>query len=471
MDISTPIPEAVEWSEGMLLSPQHMQQNDIYWSHQLRHLATSLQPYYWGLLDMVYDPDALADNHLLNISRLQAVMPDGLVIQYPGHYDAPLQLNLNLLDKWEGNLRIYLAVPVRAEGAASSQSRIQRYDRVAGALEVDECQLESRLEVARLRPKLSLLADARIPAKFTAFPLLDLVRDENDHIWVHAYHPPMLRLGSCRFLPTKWQLQLRLTELTKTMRSKIRDLVGGRKVDDNLAKLDNESRQQLSVARHLATMLPALEVQLLSGMAHPYDLYLKLAEMAGQLAAIGSNPSPPFVEAYQHENMLPGFETLLGYIDTRLKLINPQYETMLFDRLSGSHFSRVLPVDIPLDTLLIELRPEAGQDEEILQSWIGQARIASDDLMTILEQRRLRGGSIRQVDPRQLSGLNVAEGALLFEITNRAIELNGKRSTMIRQDRPLIIQGPVKGMPKDIILHRTLTRNKADPAVEQPVNA
>src|SRR6185295_16003769 len=95
-------------------------QNDIYWHHQRRHQLAMLQPYCWGLLSLRYSEQALQDGKVV-IERLHAVMPDGLVVQYPGVYDTPLTFDLKTVERWKGDrpLRIFLAVPVRSEGAAS----------------------------------------------------------------------------------------------------------------------------------------------------------------------------------------------------------------------------------------------------------------------------------------------------------------------------------------------------------------
>lgn len=459
MDISALLPEAVQWSEGMLLSPQHMQQNDIYWSHQLRHLAACLQPHYWGILDLDYDETALAAG-MLKLERLHAVMPDGVPVQYPGHLTdglgQPLELDLKKVEGWtDGPLRIYLGMPVRAEGAASITSRIQRFDPVPGALEADENTGESRIEVGRLRPRLQLLPGIRVPAKFEAFPLLEIVRDAGGHFRVGPYHPPMLRVGAAAFLGQE-QLGLRLSALTETIRAKIRDLVGGREVDDNIARLDNEARQQLFVARHLAAVLPTLELRMRSRVAHPYDLFINLAAMAGQFAALGANPTPPVLDAYRHEDCLAGFTSLLDFINARLQLVTPAFEAMLFDRISDGGFARKLPDDMRPDTLLVELRGRNGMNGNVLRQWMLQARIASDDLMPVLEQRRLPGAAIRHLDPNQLGGLNVADGALLFEISNKALDVGDKLVPVIRQGRALMVQGPADGSaPREIVLHRS----------------
>src|SRR5262245_60543582 len=136
MEIPTQLPEAIQWSEGMLLSPQHLQQNDIYWQQQLCHVFASVQPNYWGVVDLQVNPIDLVSGTLA-IDRLHCVMPDGLVVQHPRPGDAPLRLDLAAL-KWDDgkDRRIHLAVPLRAEGAASRRSAIQRYGSVPGVLEI-----------------------------------------------------------------------------------------------------------------------------------------------------------------------------------------------------------------------------------------------------------------------------------------------------------------------------------------------
>ena len=122
MTLLDELPEAIQWSEGMLLSPQHLQQNDIYWQRQFRHLFALTQPDGWGLADLAYDEAALA-KQVVRVTRLHAVLPDGLVVQYPAWHDGALDLDLSQTDwQQQSALRVSLAVPVRDKGAATPGS-------------------------------------------------------------------------------------------------------------------------------------------------------------------------------------------------------------------------------------------------------------------------------------------------------------------------------------------------------------
>jgi len=52
---TAPLPDAIQWSEGMMLSPQHLQQNDRYWHAHLRHRLQAVAPHYWGVLKLHVD--------------------------------------------------------------------------------------------------------------------------------------------------------------------------------------------------------------------------------------------------------------------------------------------------------------------------------------------------------------------------------------------------------------------------------
>jgi type VI secretion system protein ImpJ len=61
------IPKAICWSEGMLLSPQHFQQNHIYWDAQIQQLTMHLALYRWGVIELVFDKGQLRYCHVTEI--------------------------------------------------------------------------------------------------------------------------------------------------------------------------------------------------------------------------------------------------------------------------------------------------------------------------------------------------------------------------------------------------------------------
>lgn len=449
------LPDAVQWSEGMLLSPQHLQQHDIYWHAQVRARMATLDPDYWGLHALDIDTRALADG-LLIVRALRAVLPDGLLVEYPAA-DERRALSLDLKDAlpMDGEpRRVWLGVPRRSGDAARQDGFMQRYDSLTGELAVDENTGGNPVPVARLRPVLTLLVDKAMLARYSACPLLEVYRDVNGHIRLGGYHPPALRLGASAFLGDDG-LARRLPELARKVWAKVRELAGERDDLEDDVCLTLESRQHLGVARLLATVLPHFDIVAGSPDSHPREAYRALALLVGQSASLGGNPLPPTLAPYRHAECEAQFRIALDYVERKLARVNTDLERLPFARLGESGFARHVPADASADDLILELKPRAGQGIKELQAWLGNARVASDDLMNTLRLRRLPGARVRALERAELETLGLNASAALFLISNQSIEMDGRTVAVLRAGRSLVVQGVADAaMPAGILWYR-----------------
>ncbi|MFO6419208.1 type VI secretion system baseplate subunit TssK [Hylemonella sp. W303a] len=457
MQLIDSLPEAVQWTEGMLLSPQHFQQQDIYWQSQLQHLLALQQPHGWGLVSLEFDPAALAQ-HVLRVIRLHAVTPDGLVVQFPGHHESSLELNLAKLDWTQESLqRVSLAVPRRERGAATPGSAIQRFDPVPGTLESDETLPDSKVEVSRLRPRLELLAGP-VPPRYAAVPLLDVFRDPVGSLRLGVYVPPALRLDAGEFLDDKDPMR-RVRRLIDTVRVKLRDLAGSRRPEDNASRLTEDAQRTLMVARGLAVMLPSMELMVANPATHPHALYLELSRMVGQMAVLATNPTPPVLKPYQHEDVRPGIEQMLDFLEGRLALISPMYEAMFFERESEFRFSRLMAQGTTVEQFIVELRPRPGQDAQALARWLGQCTIGREDMLMELQRRRLPGATCVPVSARELPGLNVPDDAQLFRIRINSLDVEGQTGTGLSAGGRWVIEHAAQAQgPSEIVWHQAVNQ-------------
>ncbi len=465
MDASARIPEPLQWYEGMLLTPQHFQQSDIYWHSLMRHIMMQLEPHYWGLIDVDLD-DAAIKMGKIHIKHVHAVMPDGLTVQYP----APGQSEVLFLDvsndaalRANKPLKIHLAVPVRAEGAASSASAIQRYDSVKGALEMDENTGENHVEVCRLRPRVTLLAGDKLPAKYITLPLLQLRRDIGGHFDLTEFHPPLLRTGASRFLGDP-SLIRQLQALATRVRAKAKELAGTVGTD---AGSNTTNVYHKEVVRRLAAALPVLEVLVRAETTHPFQLYQALAQLTGNVAGIGADPVPLLLDAYQHDDAAPGFFKAIRHVAAILAKLNAAYELVAFERPRSELFVCPLAPAARTDRLIIELKPQAGQTPQALAQWLGQAFVGAESMIPLLRQRRLPGARVRPLPADQLAALGVS-GGTLYEVINQAIEQDEKLVPVIQPGAPLHIHGPATQPPAAIVLY---SPNRADKKPETAARA
>src|SRR3990167_5026407 len=66
----------VVWQEGMLLRPQHFQQNDRYHDYQLKTRTQKLDSYAWGFFELEIDRQFLNMGKLV-VSKASGILPDG----------------------------------------------------------------------------------------------------------------------------------------------------------------------------------------------------------------------------------------------------------------------------------------------------------------------------------------------------------------------------------------------------------
>lgn len=72
------------WTEGTLLCPQHLQQQDLYHERLLHTRLAAAVPHPWGVLAVRFDPAALASGQLA-LTHLRAILPDGTAIDLHDH--------------------------------------------------------------------------------------------------------------------------------------------------------------------------------------------------------------------------------------------------------------------------------------------------------------------------------------------------------------------------------------------------
>lgn len=449
-------PDAVQWSEGMLLSPQHLQQSDIYWNAQLRARMACLDPELHGLLELEIDARALQEG-VLEVRRVVVLLPDGLLLDYPRSDERlALRLDLKPLLAADGQpRRIWLGAPRRGDDAARQDGFLQRYDSLPGDPVADENLGGNPLPVARLRPNPALLADEAQLGRYSACPLLEVRRDPDGHYRLAEYHPPALRLAAFAFLGDD-ALGRRLAQLSRRVWAKARELAGRSEDAEDEELLNQDGRRQLELARRLAAGLPWFDVTTGAPDCHPRAAYQALALLAGQAAGLGGDPLPPALEPYLHEDCLAQFRLALDYVERKLERINAELERLPFAPRGEAGFARHLPAAWgETAKVVLELKPRAGQSLQDLRDWLDNARIAGDDLMNALRLRRLPGAWSRPLTRAEVDELRLNPGAALFLAGNQPLDLEGVRADTLKAGRSLLIQGaPDLEPPAGILLYR-----------------
>jgi len=440
MSLGEFLPEPLRWSEGMLLSPQHFQQNDRYWHEQLALRARMLQPYGWGLWDLDLDTTTLGEGQI-RVQRVEALLPDGTAVQFPAASDDATLATLDVsthpyLAAVDGRLIVHLALPRRLRGAASERSDLRRYLPIPGGTALDENSGEDEIELDRLRACLSLLPSDRVTGGHVHIPLIEIRRNGRGFM-LGEYHAPMLRLGAAAHLGEQ-ALPARLERLLAQVLARAGSQAG-----------DAEGRRLMSV---LSVALPPLQLMLQSGEVRPFDVYLQLAALLGQMSQLGTAPLRELMtRPYRHEDLLLGFDDLLKRLERLLGRVMVGYHSLPFTRVAPGVFEVQLPEQLQANALFIEAR---GQERGMLQRWVNDAHIADQALQRLLQQRRLPGCGRQIVTDSQARRLPVAESGLLFALQSAMLEGDGQRRLpMLRAGGRLQICGAENGEPDGLLLY------------------
>ena len=470
----TDLPNSLQWSEGLLLSPQHLQQNDIYWHQRLHMTAQHLDPTAWGVRKLTLN-EAQLQNGMVALVSLEACLSDGTVVQFPGSFgqvEPPLQLTLDIapLISTGVPLRVWLVVPQRGRMAAAASNPQQRFLSYSDNGVPDESaeSPQETIAINRLLPRLSLNTYPAPPAQYDYCQLFEVVRDADKHYSLTQYHPPMLCLGASQFLGAN-SLYERIGVLKKNIWDKLHELVR-QNGSDTATDLSDQDAGQLTIARHLAMSLPLLSIMADSPESRPSSMYAMLAQVAGQVAPIGDNPMPPVLAAYNHEACHDQFDTVINYIARKVQSINTRYVTQAFARLPQyAGFGMRLPAQSGPE-LIVELRPRDGQNPAALWNWLHGSLICAAELIKELRDRRIAGAARRALEPKEIAARGLRRGGLFYLLTSERLQLGNQMQAVFKPGCSLLISNPehVGQAPLDIILH-TL-RPAATSAHADPLN-
>ncbi len=427
------VPDAVQWHEGMLLAPQHFQQADLRTEALVAHVAASTTPYGWGVHAFRLDPVALP-NGVLRVLELDAILPDGLVVQYDPERDPELSIDLTQIDEVAPgqDVSVHLVVGRRQESAALASGSSPRYRSVESLEVLDLNTGEDPLAVPRLRPAARLIAGPEIPERFVGFTLARIAV-QGDVYALQDYTPPALTLRACPELSEAVRARAaRLRERAVYLQDQLKK--GG--VDPSRSSVVRSVRQ----LRGLVQGLPVLEGVLGSPEVHPFQLYLALAGYLGSAASVRDDYVPPPVPRYVHGELTSTFRPLLNAMDEIERLVHQAFRTEPFSEREDG-FTIRLPADVD-DRLVVGVQTGGILEGDTLRRWIETAQIATADRMELVRLRRVRGAVRRIVERYDPLGVQSAPGLVLLEVetdpeyVTPAGELHLIPATSMREARP-----------------------------------
>jgi type VI secretion system protein ImpJ len=337
--------QRVAWSEGSLVSPQHLQQQDLYHETLLDERIAGLTPYGWGVVSMDLDSQALAAGQVA-LRSFAGVLPFGTVLNLePGAAESvPARAVASHFAPNQTELGVFLGVPRERPGtrlyAESETSRGQaRYVREIRRV-ADHLDPSAEVSIEFGRRNVTLLFGTEPREDFECIKIAEVIRDANGKLdYSEPYVPPLLRLSGSSFLMNSTRRLLSLIV------SRHRALAAERRQRDaSTVEYTAHDVTRFLAMSAVGGAIPLLTHAAGTGQLSAHQLYVCLAQLAGQMMSFTVDADPSKLPPYIHEEPRNTFEPLFAQLTALLRAaVASQVITVSFERRpDGSHLGRLM---------------------------------------------------------------------------------------------------------------------------------
>jgi type VI secretion system protein ImpJ len=309
----------VIWSEGLLLSHQHLQQSDRAIRHLLHERLQRVFPFGWGFSGLKLDHDA-ARNGRIAIASASGVFRGGSSFELPGEDPLPASRLLEgHFDARAASVEIHLGLSSGESGRAQRGARLvpgaagPRYDADTVELE-DETIGQNPRPVEVQRRHFQLLFPDEALAEHDALPVGRIQRAGNGYAWDEAFIPPALSLAASP------RLQRELNESYERLLQRYRELAMLRAQHGGAATFAAKDASQAIRLMCIGRHVPALARALKHPATHPWTVFDELAELAGELCSLHETIEPSAIPVYDHARIEESFDQLR---ETFVQLLKP----------------------------------------------------------------------------------------------------------------------------------------------------
>ena len=311
----------VVWSEGMLMAPQHLQQQDFHLEALLDARVSAVHPYPWGVIRLEPDAEALRAGQV-QFHRITAILPDGTPISVVrGHPESPPVRPLDAEVRGnQGGLEVWLGLRKEREGSATYSDepggRRGRYQ-VVNRPVVDVLAPESVVSVPVAQRNFCILFGTESREDFECLQVAVITRDGNGALTYDAtFVPPSLRIDASPFVMAG------LREAVERLLGKQRELTGTRRQRNAAAMEVTAADVTRTLQLHaLNGVLPVLNHIAEAGDAHPHLAYLTLLQAAGQLSTFSDDGDVAALPRFAFTALSESFGGLFARIRALLKTV------------------------------------------------------------------------------------------------------------------------------------------------------
>jgi type VI secretion system protein ImpJ len=432
------VPDKIAWTEGLLMTPQHLQQLDRYHEHLLSARLEAVDPLVWGVAHVELDPHALQEN-AIGLTAFEGVLPDGTALALSSSTGRcpPVRAIQGHFPPAKPALGVYLALPDERPGVNNygSEESSLRYALSQRKL-FDAARDDRSEEVAIARPLPVLMFEDENRSGMTAIKIAEISRNVRGDLQIsETYVPPVLQIKASAVLMRRLARLLTLMTTRHRALSTARRLTGDARAEFNAADV---TRYLLLNA--LNSMFPSINYLAQQGDVPVRSAFLILTQLAGSLATFSpdadmTRPLPfDFTDLdYTFRPVFDQIEQLLSATDAErfASCILQLHEgSRHHGDLSDTRFEKCARFVISVECKLP--RPQVVQD------FVQRAKVASHDDMDIVLASSVGGVGVAE-SQRPPPELPVAPGLVYFDLPVRPNDVYWKH---IWSDRNIVVWLP-----------------------------
>jgi type VI secretion system protein ImpJ len=423
----------VQWHEGMLLSPQHFQQLNNYNQHLFGVFGSSCSVGFYGVHELQIDTAALVLG-VVRLLRTRGIFPDGCHFDFDAVYDAPVERNLAEYFKSNGAaVKIHLAIPSQKLGTNLLTGEMARYysDEITNVN--DENTGENSINIPVLKPKLRLLINDEVDARYMSFPIFEAEKSVDGGVVGTKFIPPLITIDEHS------EIFAMCREIVQLMRNKIA-YFSDRK--DNYTRITAD--ESLASLRLLVQAVLPLESMIRINGIQPFEMYKCLLMAVSNIIAVNPAQLIPQLPHYNHNDLFATFDGLLQYATTILNNMKQRYDIIKFAK-DGPIFKLNMKKEwLERNEIFIGIRKPFSALEDDLINWINGAQIASESMISAIRDRRVLGAD-RVIQER---------GAYITQPNDMKIIAIKTASSYIRASEKLcLMNNAMKFVPEEVILY------------------
>jgi len=308
----------VIWSEGLLMTPQHMQQLDRFHDDRLNARLDAIERDNWGVLSCELDAVAL-ESGMASVRQFEGFLPDGTALSFDqagremppsrpveGHlapHQAVLEVFLGVARTHEARNNVGLSKGGATRYFATSELTHDRF----GEAEPQD------LDVACSNVRLLFGDEPR--EDFSAIKVAEITRAADGRLVpVDDYIVPCLRTSAS---PVLSALLDRLLTSMNARRAAILQTV--RQRDDSTVEFSAADVTRYLLLAAINSYIPLLRHAVVTGDVSAKAAYLMLGGLAGQLSTFSTQFDPNDVPRFVYEDLRTTFGTIMNVLDGLLR--------------------------------------------------------------------------------------------------------------------------------------------------------